>query len=130
MIETNWSRDGLRLKSDNLRRFCRLQNRAVQGRSKSRWRGISHRRGGREARLKKTARERESEKEEYEENEKKRKKERENARWQETGADEQDNRCWKKDRKRENRRTRERQRQCNIYIYIYIHIYIHIYINM
>ena len=53
-IETNWSRDGLRLKSDNLRRCCRLQDRgAVQGRSESRWRGImiAHRRGGREARL-------------------------------------------------------------------------------
>ena len=25
MIETNWSRDGLRLKSDNLRRCCTLQ---------------------------------------------------------------------------------------------------------
>jgi len=25
MIETNWSRDGPRLKSDNLRRCCRLQ---------------------------------------------------------------------------------------------------------
>jgi len=32
-IETNWSRDGLRLKSDNLRRCGRLQDRgAVQGR--------------------------------------------------------------------------------------------------
>jgi len=51
-IETNWSRDGLRLKSDNLRRCCRLQDRgAVQGRSESRWRGITHRRGGREAQL-------------------------------------------------------------------------------
>jgi len=51
-IETNWSRDGLRLKSDNLRRGCRLQDRgAVQGRSESRWRGIAHRHGGREARL-------------------------------------------------------------------------------
>ena len=46
-IETNWSRDGLRLKSDNLRRCCRLQDRgAVQGRSESRCRGIAHRRGG------------------------------------------------------------------------------------
>ena len=36
-IETNWSRDGLRLKSDNLRRCCRLQDRgAVHGRSESR----------------------------------------------------------------------------------------------
>jgi len=51
-IETNWSRDGLRLKSDNLRRCCRLQDRgAVQGRSESQWRGIAHRRGGREVRL-------------------------------------------------------------------------------
>ena len=51
-IQTNWSRDGLRLKSDNLRRCCRLQDRgAVQGRSESRWTDISHRRGGREARL-------------------------------------------------------------------------------
>ena len=52
MIQTNWSRDGLRLKIDNLRRCCRLQDRgAVQGRSESRWRDIAHRRGGREARL-------------------------------------------------------------------------------
>jgi len=44
--------DGLRLKSDNLRRCCRLQDRgAVQGRSERRWRVIAHRRGGREARL-------------------------------------------------------------------------------
>jgi len=51
-IETNRSRDGLSLKSDNLRRCCRLQDRdAVQGRSESRWRGIAHRRGGREARF-------------------------------------------------------------------------------
>ena len=52
-IQTNWSRDGLRLKSDNLRKCCKLQDRgAVQGRSESRWRGwIAHRRGGREARL-------------------------------------------------------------------------------
>ena len=35
-IETNWSRDGLRLKSDNLRRCCRLQDGdAVQGQSES-----------------------------------------------------------------------------------------------
>jgi len=27
-IKTNWSRDGLRLKSDNLRKCCRLQDRA------------------------------------------------------------------------------------------------------
>ena len=46
-IETNWSRDGLRLKSDNLRKCCRLQDRgAVQGQSESRWRGIAHCRGG------------------------------------------------------------------------------------
>jgi len=33
-IETNWSRDGPRLKSDNLRRDCKLQdNGAVQKRS-------------------------------------------------------------------------------------------------
>jgi len=52
MIETNWSRDGLRLKSDNLRRGCRLQDRgAVQGRSESRQLVVAHRRGGREARL-------------------------------------------------------------------------------
>jgi len=51
-IKTNWSRDGLRLKSDNLRRGCRLQDGGVvQGRSESRWRVIAHRRGGREARL-------------------------------------------------------------------------------
>jgi len=51
-IEKNSSRDGLRLKSDNLRRCCRLQDRgAVQRRSESRWRVIAHRRGGREARL-------------------------------------------------------------------------------
>ena len=52
MIETNWSRDGLRLKSDNLRRCCSLQDKGtVQGRSESRRRGIVHRRGGRKARL-------------------------------------------------------------------------------
>jgi len=52
MIETNWSRDGLRLKSHNLRRGCRLQDRgAVQGRSESGWRVVAHRRGEREARL-------------------------------------------------------------------------------
>ena len=51
-FETNWSRDGLRLKSDNLRRCCRLQDRgAVQKWSESRWRGIAYRRGGREVRL-------------------------------------------------------------------------------
>jgi len=52
MIETNWSRDGLRLKSDNLRRGCRLQDGgAVEGRSESRWRVIAHHRSGREAQL-------------------------------------------------------------------------------
>jgi len=52
MIETNWSRDGLRLKSDNLRRGCKLQDRgAVQGQSESQQRVVAHRRGGREARL-------------------------------------------------------------------------------
>jgi len=52
MIETNWSRDGLRLKSSKLRRGCRLQDRgAVQGRSVSRWRVVARRRGGRGARL-------------------------------------------------------------------------------
>jgi len=51
-IETNWSSDGLRLKSDNSRRHCRLQDGGiVQGRGESRWRIIAHRRGGREARL-------------------------------------------------------------------------------
>jgi len=41
-----------RLKSDNLKRGCRLQDGgAVQGRSESRWRVFAHRRGGREARL-------------------------------------------------------------------------------
>ena len=51
-FETNWSTDGLRLKSDNLKRCCRLQDRgAMQGQSERRWRGIAHRRGGREARL-------------------------------------------------------------------------------
>jgi len=51
-IETNWSRDGLRLKSDNLRRGCRLQDRgAVQGRSESRQRVVAHHRGGKEALL-------------------------------------------------------------------------------
>jgi len=47
-IETNWSRDGLRLKSDNFRRGCRLQDR---GRSESQQRVVTHRRSGREARL-------------------------------------------------------------------------------
>ena len=49
-IKTNWNRYGLRLKTDNLRRCCRLQHRgAVQGWSETRWRGIAHHRGGREA---------------------------------------------------------------------------------
>ena len=52
-IETNWNRDGLRLKSDNLRRGCRLQDRgAVQGRCESQQRVVALlRRSGREARL-------------------------------------------------------------------------------
>jgi len=51
-IETNWSRDSPRLKHDNLRRGCRLQDKgAVQGRSERRWRVVVHRRGGRDARL-------------------------------------------------------------------------------
>ena len=48
-IETNWSRDGLRLKSNNLRRL--QDGGAVQRRSERRWRDITHRRGEREARL-------------------------------------------------------------------------------
>ena len=52
MIETDWSRDGLRLKNAILRRGYRLQDRgAVQGRSESRHRVVAHRRGGREAQL-------------------------------------------------------------------------------
>ena len=52
MIETNWNRDGLRLKNDNLRRGCRLQDGgAVQGQNESGWHVVAHRRGGREARL-------------------------------------------------------------------------------
>jgi len=52
MIETNWSRDAPGLKSDNLRRSCRLKDRgAGQGRSESRQHVVAHRRGGREARL-------------------------------------------------------------------------------
>jgi len=52
MIETNWSRDGPRIKSDNLRRGCRLQDRgAGQGRSESRQHVVAHRRGEREVRL-------------------------------------------------------------------------------
>ena len=46
------SRDGLRLKSNNLRRGCRLQDSgAVQGRNESRQRVVAHHRGGREAQL-------------------------------------------------------------------------------
>ena len=48
IIETNW----MRLKIDNLKRGCRLQDGgAVPGLSESRWRGIAHRRSGRETRL-------------------------------------------------------------------------------
>jgi len=48
MIEANRSRDSLRLKSDNLRRGCRLQDGgAVQGRSESLWRVIALLTGGR-----------------------------------------------------------------------------------
>jgi len=51
-IETNWSRDVLTLKSDNLRRCFRLQDRgAVQGQNESQWRGIAHCRGERDSRL-------------------------------------------------------------------------------
>ena len=51
-IETDWSRDGPRLKRDNLNRGCRLQDRgAVQGQSGSRQHVVAHRCGGREARL-------------------------------------------------------------------------------
>ena len=50
MNETNWSRVGLRLKSDNLKRGCRLQNRgAVKVQSESRQRVVAHRHGGRDA---------------------------------------------------------------------------------
>jgi len=49
---TNWSRDGPRLQSDNLRRDCRLQDRrALQGHSESRQHVVTHRRGRREAQL-------------------------------------------------------------------------------
>jgi len=51
-MKTNWSRDGPRLKSDSLRRGCRLQDRRIlQGRSESRQHVVAHRRGRREARL-------------------------------------------------------------------------------
>ena len=46
-IDSNWSRDGRRLKSDNLRRGCRLQDRGTeQGWSESRQHVVAHRRGG------------------------------------------------------------------------------------
>ena len=52
MVETNWSRDGSRLISDNLRRGCRLQDRyVVQGRGGSRQHVVAHRRGGRAVQL-------------------------------------------------------------------------------
>ena len=48
----NVDRDGPRLKSDDVRRGCRLQDRsAVQGRSGSRQHVVAHPHGGREARL-------------------------------------------------------------------------------
>jgi len=50
-VKTNWSRDGQRTNSDNLR-GCRLQDRgALQGRSESRQYVVAHRRSGREAQL-------------------------------------------------------------------------------
>jgi len=51
-METNESREGLRIESDNLRRDCRLQDRGTaQERSERRQRVVapSHRCGGREA---------------------------------------------------------------------------------
>ena len=55
-IETNWSRDGPRLKSDTLRRGCRLQDRGTdQGRSESRLHVVTHGYDGREVRLLSTA---------------------------------------------------------------------------
>jgi len=49
-IKTNLSKNGPRLKSDNVRRVCRLQDRgAVQGRSESQQHVDAHRCGGREA---------------------------------------------------------------------------------
>jgi len=51
-VEENWSRDGPRLKNDNMRRGCRLQDRdAVQGRSGSWQHVVAHHRGRREAQL-------------------------------------------------------------------------------
>jgi len=50
-VRTNWSRHGPRLRSDNLRRGYRLQDRgAVQGQSGSRQHVVAHCRGGREVR--------------------------------------------------------------------------------
>ena len=40
-FEKNWSRDGLRLKSDNLRRCCRLQDREAQCKGGVRADGVS-----------------------------------------------------------------------------------------
>jgi len=53
MVFSSCSRDTVQpLKSDNLRRGCRLQDTGVvQERSESQWRVIAHRRGGREALL-------------------------------------------------------------------------------
>ena len=52
-IETNWSRDGLRLQSDNLRRCHSVVGYKIEAQCKGGVRagGITHRRGGREARL-------------------------------------------------------------------------------
>jgi len=51
-IETNWSRDGSRLKSDNMRRSCRHQdNGALQGQSGCRQHVVAHNCSGREVRL-------------------------------------------------------------------------------
>ena len=51
-VETNWSRDGLRLKRDNVRRCCRLQDRGtVQEQNGSRQHAVAHHRGGKEAQL-------------------------------------------------------------------------------
>jgi len=50
--KSNWSRDGPRLKSDNFRKGCKLQDRgAGQGQSESRQHVVAHDRGGREVRL-------------------------------------------------------------------------------
>ena len=48
MVETNWSRNGLRLESNNLRRGCRDRG-AVQGWSEGRQRVVTRRHGGRGA---------------------------------------------------------------------------------